>query len=182
MIILKLLSEEIFDFSAEQMTQAKTKQLKQTMCNEFSDIFSLCNEVLENANKPSLIKATLDTLLRFLNWIPLGYIFETQIIDLLVTRVSLRRPSCFSMLTWQFLDVPEFRNVTLKCLSEVGALNIGPEYNSKFLTLFQVVMTSINRMIPPSTGTWARKWRCDATANLQTCNRLTPPRMTTINN
>jgi len=63
--------------------------LKQTMCSEFSDIFNLCNEVLEKANKPSLIKATLETLLRFLNWIPLGYIFETQIIDFLVSRVSL---------------------------------------------------------------------------------------------
>lgn len=91
MVILKLLSEEIFDFSAEQMTQAKTKALKQTMCGEFSDIFTLCNEVLEKANKPSLIKATLETLLRFLNWIPLGYIFETQIIDFLVTRVSRTR-------------------------------------------------------------------------------------------
>jgi len=136
MIILKLLSEEIFDFSAEQMTQAKTKALKQTMCGEFSDIFTLCNEVLEKANKPSLIKATLETLLRFLNWIPLGYIFETQIIDFLVTR---------------FLEVPEFRNVTLKCLSEIGGLNVGPEYNSKFVILFQMVMTSVNRMVPPST-------------------------------
>lgn len=89
MIILKLLSEEIFDFSAEQMTQAKTKALKQSMCAEFGDIFNLCNEVLEKANKPSLIKATLETLLRFLYWIPLGYIFETQIIDFLVSRVSL---------------------------------------------------------------------------------------------
>lgn len=88
MIILKLLSEEIFDFSAEQMTQAKTKALKTTMCDEFGEIFNLCNEVLEKANKPSLVKATLETLLRFLNWIPLGYIFETQIIDHLVSRVS----------------------------------------------------------------------------------------------
>ncbi|RSH81644.1 Karyopherin transporter [Apiotrichum porosum] len=114
MVILKLLSEEIFDFSAEQMTQAKTKALKQTI----------------------LIKATLETLLRFLNWIPLGYIFETQIIDFLVTR---------------FLEVPEFRNVTLKCLSEIGGLNVGPEYNSKFVILFQMVMTSVNRMVPPHT-------------------------------
>ncbi len=46
----------------------------------------------------------------------------------------------------------DFRNVTLKCLSEIGALNVGPEYNGKFVTLFQVVMTSINRIVPPSTG------------------------------
>jgi exportin-1 len=87
MVILKLLSEEIFDFSAEHMTQAKIKSLKNQMCGEFSEIFKLCLEVLEEAQKTSLIKATLETLLRFLNWIPLGYIFETKIIDLLLTRV-----------------------------------------------------------------------------------------------
>jgi exportin-1 len=48
--------------------------------------------------------------------------------------------------------VPEFRNVTLKCLSEIGGLTIAPEYNEKFVTLFNVVMTSINRMVPPNTG------------------------------
>jgi exportin-1 len=87
MLILKLLSEEIFDFSAEQMTQEKTKTLKNQMCGEFAEIFKLCYEILEKANKPSLIKATLETLLRFLNWIPLGYIFETNLITLLVERV-----------------------------------------------------------------------------------------------
>lgn len=89
MVILKLLSEEIFDFSAEQMTQAKIKNLKNQMCGEFSEIFRLCLEVLEKAQKPSLIKATLETMLRFLNWIPLGYIFETPLIDTLTTRVRL---------------------------------------------------------------------------------------------
>lgn len=76
-------SEEIFDYSAEQMTQLKTSNLRQCICNEFSEIFHLCKEILEKATKPSLIKATLDTLLRFLSWIPLGYIFETDLLDLL---------------------------------------------------------------------------------------------------
>lgn len=70
------------------MTQTKIRNLKNQMCGEFSDIFKLCSEVLGQANKTSLIKATLETLLRFLNWIPLGYIFETRVIDLLLTRVS----------------------------------------------------------------------------------------------
>ena len=87
MVILKLLSEEIFDFSAEQMTQAKIKNLKNQMCGEFSEIFNLCFQILQESEKPSLTKATLETLLKFLNWIPLGYIFETSIIDCLVTRV-----------------------------------------------------------------------------------------------
>lgn len=137
MAILKLLSEEIFDYSAEQMTQTKTKNLKNQMCGEFSEIFQLCLEVLEKAQRPSLIKATLETMLRFLNWIPLGYIFETSIIDQLLTR---------------FLEVNEFRNITLKCLSEIAGLNVGPEYDPKFRILFTMVMTSINKMIPPSTN------------------------------
>lgn len=82
-------SEEIFDFSAEQLTSQKAKNLKNQMCGEFSEIFQLCHEVLDKANKPSLVKATLETTLRFLNWIPLGYIFETNIVDILINRVSI---------------------------------------------------------------------------------------------
>ncbi|KAI0063955.1 Xpo1-domain-containing protein [Artomyces pyxidatus] len=90
MVILRLPSEEVFDFSAEQMTQTKIKNLKNQMCGEFSEIFKLCTEILEEATKASLIKASLPTLLRFLNRIPLGYIFETTVVDVLLTRVDER--------------------------------------------------------------------------------------------
>ncbi|KAF7322973.1 Importin N-terminal domain-containing protein [Mycena chlorophos] len=139
MAILKLLSEEIFDFSEEQMTQTKTKNLKNQMSGEFSEIFKLCFEVLKEANKSSLIKATLETLLRFLNWIPLGYIFETQIIDLLLNR---------------FLENtdPSIRNVTLSCLASVAALEVGPEYDGKFVVLFSMTLAAVNKsLVPPST-------------------------------
>nr|XP_031839444.1 exportin-1 [Nomia melanderi] len=49
MTILKLLSEEVFDFSSGQMTQTKAKHLKDTMCSEFSQIFQLCQYVLDNS-------------------------------------------------------------------------------------------------------------------------------------
>jgi hypothetical protein len=42
MEILKLLSEEVFDFSSGQMTQAKAKNLKESMNNEFQQVFQLC--------------------------------------------------------------------------------------------------------------------------------------------
>ena len=42
MVILKLLSEEVFDFSSGQMTQTKAKHLKDTMCSEFQQVFMLC--------------------------------------------------------------------------------------------------------------------------------------------
>ncbi|KAJ3215232.1 Karyopherin transporter [Clydaea vesicula] len=135
MVILKLLSEEIFDFSAEQMTQEKTKNLKNQMCGEFSEIFQLCFEILEKAAKPSLIKTTLETLLKFLNWIPLGYIFETNLITILIER---------------FLgnELALFRNPTLKCLTEIGSLRVGAEYNERFVKLFIMVMEVIQKLIP----------------------------------
>lgn len=55
----------------------------------------------------------------------------------------------------QFLEAPEFsefRNVTFKCLAEIASLSVGPEYDPKFVMLFAMVMTSINRMIPPNTN------------------------------
>ncbi|KAI9711412.1 MAG: Exportin-1 [Candelaria pacifica] len=135
MAILRLLSEEVFDYSADQMTSTKQKNLKSTMCAEFSAIFQLCSEVLNTANQASLIKATLETLLRFLNWIPLGYIFETPIIETLRSR---------------FLETPEFRNITLKCLTEIGGLQIGPQYSydEKLIQMFTEVLTTISKIIP----------------------------------
>ncbi|KAK4179944.1 putative exportin [Triangularia setosa] len=138
MTILRLLSEEVFDYSAEQMTSTKTRNLKTTMCNEFSQIFTLCQEILNSATQPSLIKATLQTLLRFCNWIPLGYIFETPLIDTLRTR---------------FLEVPEFRNLTLQCLTEIGGLQTGGpgqvnSYDEQLVKMFTETLTQISNIIP----------------------------------
>ena len=137
MAILRLLSEEVFDFSQDQMTSTKAKNLKTTMCNEFTSIFQLCSEVLTTANQASLIKATLETLLRFLNWIPLGFIFETNLIDTFINR---------------FLDVAEFRNVTLKCLTEIGGLQISNNYtyNEKLVQMFTETLASVAKIIPLS--------------------------------
>jgi exportin-1 len=44
--ILKLLSEEIFDFSKNTLLATQAKQLKDTMVNDFGAIFELCTYVL----------------------------------------------------------------------------------------------------------------------------------------
>ncbi|TID30922.1 hypothetical protein CANINC_000514 [Pichia inconspicua] len=132
MIILKLLSEEIIDFSSEQLTQAKAKNLKTSMSNEFQQIFQLCFEVLDKANKNSLIIATLNCLLKYIHWIPAGYNFETELLPLLTTK---------------FLPVDAFRSVTIKCLTEVSQL-IAPQYDAKFVNMFAMAVDSITKIIP----------------------------------
>ena len=65
---------------------------------------------------------------RFLNWIPLGYIFETKLIETLI---------------FKFFSVPLFRNITLKCLTEIAAVSVS-HYDEMFVTLFtQVGICSI---------------------------------------
>lgn len=136
MTILRLLSEEIFDFSASQMTTIKAKGMKQQFCGEFSAIFQLLKEVLEKAQKTSLIRAALEALLRFLRWIPLGYIFETNLIDLLRDR---------------FLSVPAFRSLTVACLAEIVGQPIGTEYQEKILGAAHSIMSILIQKLLPLT-------------------------------
>lgn len=136
MIILKLLSEEVFDFSSGQMTQAKAKHLKDSMCSEFAQIFQLCQFVMDNSQNAPLVGSTLETLLRFLNWIPLGYIFETKLITTLI---------------YKFLNVPMFRNITLKCLTEIAGVQVS-QYDEQFVQLFSQTMMQLKVMLPTSTN------------------------------
>ncbi|KAF2672800.1 hypothetical protein BT63DRAFT_382687 [Microthyrium microscopicum] len=138
MIILRLLSEEVFDYSQESMTSTKQKELKKSMSDEFTSIYRLCSEVLASASSPSLIKATLETLLRFLNWIALGYIFESPPGGL----------SLIETLRSRFLEVPEFRNITLKCLTEIANLQTDTMYNDKLLSMYTETLTEVSKIIP----------------------------------
>jgi len=72
-----------------------------------------------------------------LNWIPLGFIFETPIIETLRSR---------------FLETPEFRNISLKCLTEIGGLQIGQQYSydEKLISMFTEVLTTVSKIIPLS--------------------------------
>lgn len=132
MNILKLLSEEVFDFSSGQLTQAKTKYLKDTMCHEFSKIFQLCTFVLDSSTNENLVHSTLETLLPFLNWIPEGYIFETTLID---------------TLTMKFLQEPKFRNITTQCLTEIAAIK-NSAHEHVFAKMFSQTMDKLQIIMP----------------------------------
>eukprot|EP00298_Acanthocystis_sp_HF-20_P013751 c20491_g1_i2.p1 GENE.c20491_g1_i2~~c20491_g1_i2.p1 ORF type:complete len:1085 (+),score=397.60 c20491_g1_i2:187-3441(+) len=126
MNILKLLSEEIFEFGSSTMTQAKTKELKEAYTNEFALIFQLCDYVLQASSSQKLTSITLQTLLKFLNWIPLGYIFETGLIG---------------TLTLKYFASPLFRVDALKCLVEIGALDVeNTSYIREIVNFYQNFM------------------------------------------
>ncbi|KAJ4837330.1 Exportin-1 [Turnera subulata] len=136
MVILKLLSEEVFDFSRGEMTQQKIKELKQSLNSEFQLIHELCLYVLSASQRPELIRATLSTLHAFLSWIPLGYIFESPLLETLL----------------KFFPMPAYRNLTLQCLTEVAALNFGDFYNLQYVKMYNFFMIQLQAILPPNTN------------------------------
>ncbi|KAL5568216.1 hypothetical protein UlMin_024791 [Ulmus minor] len=136
MAILKLLSEEVFDFSRGEMTQSKIKELKQSLNSEFQLIHELCLYVLSASQRTELIRATLSTLHAFLSWIPLGYIFESPLLETLLN----------------FFPVPSYRNLTLQCLTEVASLTFGDFYDMQYVKMYSIFMVQLQNILPLSTN------------------------------
>lgn len=105
---------------------------------EFTQIFQLCDFILENSQDPALLTITLQTLVRFLFWIPVGYIFETKLIETLAVK---------------FFPVALFQNDTLQCLTEIGSLQLKdrPQYSQKFVSLFVAVVSQVDKLLTSDT-------------------------------
>lgn len=137
--VLNLLSEEVFAFGRNHMVSAKVQRLKTTLNSQFSTIYELCDFVLKThvttpgSVRSSLIITTLSTLANFLEWIPLGYIFETDLIQ---------------MLLMHFWDPLEFRVECAKCLNEIACLHEGPvqQYQPQLVRCFQGVVEKIQQL------------------------------------
>ncbi|XP_039139910.1 protein EXPORTIN 1A-like [Dioscorea cayenensis subsp. rotundata] len=136
MAILKLLSEEVFDFSRGEMTQQKIKELKHSLNSEFQLIHELCLFVLSASQRAELIRATLATLHAFLSWIPLGYIFESPLLETLLN----------------FFPVAAYRNLTLQCLTEVASLHFGDFYDQKYVRIYTIFMVQLQNILPSTTN------------------------------
>lgn len=135
MQILKLLSEEVFDFSRDQMVTDKVKKMKQSLNEQFGLIFKLCEFVLEHSQRPSLLTVTLQTMQRFLTWIPLGFIFETNVMEVLVNK---------------FFATQVFRNEALDCLTEIAYLtDLDAQYDPLFRRFFVNFLARLGAIFKP---------------------------------
>jgi len=138
MRILNMLSEEVFNFGKNRMVSMKVNQLKDSLNSQFQTIYELCDFIFKThlANPgsvhTSLLNTTLETLSNFLSWIPLGYIFETDLIKTLLVHL------------WDPLD---HRIGCVKCLNEIACLRDGvQQYAPQIMQCFQGVVEKIQRL------------------------------------
>ena len=98
----------------------------------------LCEFILKHSKRKSLLKVTLQTLQRFLTWIPLGFIFQTDLIHMLLD---------------SFFSQPAFRNDALECLAEIGTLaDLEPQYDTLFQSLYLKFMARLGEIFTPETN------------------------------
>ncbi|CAL9736999.1 exportin-1 [Monosporozyma servazzii] len=147
--ILKLMAEEIFDDELGQgsLTQAKRFKLRESLSHDFQQILLLCynilsdNEMKEIKTMP-LFEATLSTLNKYLDWIPLKFVFDSNITPLLIDK---------------YLIQSETRSITLKCLTTImnSTENIDsiPNFQQSIIQYFQSILTIVNNNILPTTST-----------------------------
>ncbi|KAG2198777.1 hypothetical protein INT47_010563 [Mucor saturninus] len=136
MKILKLLSEEVFDFSVDHMTMAKMQKLKNQMVNEFGSIFDLCKKVLltHTVAATHLVQATLETLLKFISWIPIQFVYQQDLVQILESNLA---------------GSPMQRNLSLQCFTEMIQLEIvDQQYNDVILNIYTIVIREMTRIIP----------------------------------
>jgi exportin-1 len=137
MAILKLLSEEVFEFSLKNLTSRKIESLKESLTREFQLIYQLCEFVMKNAKNVTTLQTTLQCFLRFLFWVPLYYVFETPLID---------------MLLHQFFPQPHFCCDALQCLAEVAAIDpksVDTKYHPKVQKMYADFITNLSNIVQP---------------------------------
>ena len=148
------------------MTSAKAKKLKESFNADFSLIFQLCEYIMANSVKESLLVCTFQTLLKFLNWIPLGYIFETQLVKTLV---------------YKFLPQPAFRNDVLACLTEIGSLDIGTICTQQRSSSSSAAAAQQQRSSAAAAAAAAaqqqrqQRRRCSTSSDRRSCSAPAPP-------
>jgi len=136
--ILSILSEDIFDFGKDSMVSQKVIKLKSSLTEQFASIFDLCLFIFKNhagtpgSVKPSLLSTTLKTLSQFLSWIPLGYVFQTELVDVMLTH---------------FWDPLQYRIECVQCLNEIASMTDGiQDFHAQFGALFNAVMLKVQQL------------------------------------
>ncbi|KRX01384.1 Armadillo-type fold [Pseudocohnilembus persalinus] len=142
--LLRMLSEEIFDYSKNSLTSQKKGEMKKKFESQFQVVFELCQFIAQAFIKSpkevgeELMKENLETLYSFLSWIPIVYIYMTDLIEILI----------------EIIQHNNLRVAGVKCLTEIVILPIednNPEkakIQQRVYQLYSQVLGKIQGIIP----------------------------------
>ncbi|KAL0225343.1 hypothetical protein RCL1_003255 [Eukaryota sp. TZLM3-RCL] len=135
LFILRLLSEEIRDFSDRSvLISARAQALKNQLNREFSAVFDTCLKLLQfQGIPPDILNQTLLTLERYLPWVDLSYVFQSDLLKTLV-EAHLSRGD---------LPIPVKTSI-LRCLSVVAEFRKITPHESTLCSVFVNILTALD--------------------------------------
>ena len=135
MNILRLLSEEVFDFSRGELTQAKIMELKNALNTDFPSIHELCEFVLQHSQKPELIQQHAADAARVPELDPAGVHLREHAAG--HAAEALARP-----------ELPQRRAAVPR--RDRGPLAVEQKYDQHFIKLYVTVITQLQQILPRS--------------------------------
>lgn len=118
-----MLSEEVFDFGRNEMVSKRVDKLMDQLTAQFQEVYDTCMFVLKSfiaspaGMRETLVQQTLKCLAHFLKWIPLGFIFETDLIETLLQH---------------FWEPVQYRPECIRCVTEMASLQLSQEEAAAF--------------------------------------------------
>ncbi|XP_026193527.1 exportin-1 [Cyclospora cayetanensis] len=123
MRLLNMLSEEVFDFGRNEMVSKRVDKLMDQLTAQFQEVYDTCMFVLRSyiaspsGMRESLVQQTLKCLSHFLKWVPLGFLFETDLVETLLQN---------------FWEPVQYRPECIRCVTEMASLQLSPEEAAAF--------------------------------------------------
>ncbi|KAL8275579.1 hypothetical protein Esti_000530 [Eimeria stiedai] len=123
MRLLNMLSEEVFDFGRNEMVSKRVDKLMDQLTAQFQEVYDTCMFVLKSfvsspaGMRETLVQQTLKCLAHFLKWVPLGFIFETDLVETLLQH---------------FWEPVQYRPECIRCVTEMASLQLSPEEAAAF--------------------------------------------------
>ena len=111
MKLLILLSEEINVFWKNSLTAKKAYELREKMSNEFSEVFNLCQLIINNSNSVSqnLLIRAIQLFAEYMNWFPINLTLNQDIMKKTLMN---------------FKDMASCRTETMKCLGSLFGIKM----------------------------------------------------------
>jgi exportin-1 len=121
MLIFKLLSDEVSDFSKNEMIQVEIEQLKTYLSAEFGRIQDFCYFVMSTSRKNSLLKVTMKAFSSCVYCVSTLSILNSRLVYILQQLVT---------------DIA-ICNYSLSCLNEICTLKVEDGLETNFLELYR---------------------------------------------
>ncbi|CAB4254893.1 similar to Saccharomyces cerevisiae YGR218W CRM1 Major karyopherin, involved in export of proteins, RNAs, and ribosomal subunits from the nucleus [Maudiozyma barnettii] len=140
LVILKLLYEEIFDYSSGQMTQAKTTKMKKSMSEVCLQIYIHIIDILKLEKYSATLElSALECLLNYLEWVSPEYIFQSDVLQLLSSN---------------YIKRSETRNLTIKCLTTITSVAVPkfPQNITQMVESFVYVLKNLTTDFPSASS------------------------------